>query len=425
MRSSRHRLTIAAFGVASIAMAIWLATFSLLSDAVNFLPHWDFKVYAAASDAFRAGKNPTILKEITYYGADIPYNYGPLFSRFFLPLFYGPRDLTEIGFVLVKIASVFAGCALLTRALRRPLWYALPMFALTGLMYGGALQLDFNAGNISGFEFLEACLLVWAVIERRSAVFIAVLTLLCLGKPTWIVFSILPAAYSMDRRAWKLAILSFVAVMASQGLSFALYPQATMEFIRQGAKWREAGFLNPCLRECFGDIARVVGIPTKITKLLYAATALLIPGGILLLRHRLAKRLGAPSEGMEPSGETPRQNPLGAIGLTLFLFMPAFMPRYKVYSYTLLVPFLFAALLLLPISWRARWGLALLAAFPFVYHFSALLSLTGYDLSQKVGILVAYLPCYLAILVAVLVLRTVLKNVTTGANPQPTSQASL
>ncbi len=316
-------------------VGLWiLAGFQLLNMAVHpylhtfaeglWQPnHWDFDVYRAAHDAYRAGENPLDLAALAKRGQGIPYNYSPAFAKATMWLFDGPRDAVEVRFVLAKLVAIVLGFFTLVRGLGLK-GAMVPVAAfLVAFGFGSGLLVDMAAGNITAFESLWMSLLVVGAYRRWDGLFLLGLFLLCFGKPIWGIFAAVPVLFWWDRRGWRAFAFGVGAFALPLVLSLLVSRAGTAQYLRASFGFREVGWINPCLRELLSGAMGTIGMGGKSATLAWVGIA----GGLASWAARTRRSLGATPAGL-------------AFGASSLLLLPCILPRFKPYAYGLLVPYL-------------------------------------------------------------------------------------
>ena len=317
------------------------------ANGLDLANHWDYRVYKASSDLVANGGDPLDFTQLKAMGVNIPYNYSPAFTRATSWMLAGDYHAAETRFIAAKLLAIVASWIVLVVGLRlRGLWPALAAFMLT-FGFGSAVLVDMAAGNITAFELLWISGLTVGAWRRWDALFVVTLFLLCLGKPIWGIFAIVPVALYWDRRSALSFGLGMAAFALPLVLSGMISPAGTRQYLTSAFAFRETGYINPCSREMIGRVVARLRLPDAIGTLAWAASAITL--AVVAIRRRAAA-------GVDGT----------AIGAALLLLLPFLLPRFKPYAFALLIPFLVLALskgTFLPR--RAAW-IMLFAAAPFL-----------------------------------------------------------
>lgn len=286
--------------------------------AVSLAAHdyqWDLRSYYYAVRLCAAGQNPYSMAALRRMPEEIhnPFVYPLAALAIFRPLarleyrtaylvFLGLKLLGLAGLLLLWHRGVFE---------RRP---SLPLLLfLAAFGYGAAGLIDLQVGNVATFEALLiwAGLLLWSRGKSEASAIAFALAAIC--KLTPILFLSLPAA---DRRGrlWAAGALALFAGVVL--LPFRGHPEWLHTFLTNGTHLDERGAFNPSSLALFRDLSDALGVP-HLAPALYAAFA----AGVLSLAWRRGR------------GRSRLQ--------TAFLCVFAYalvMPRFKNYSYLLLIP---------------------------------------------------------------------------------------
>ncbi len=312
---------------------------------------WDFKTYYYAGRAFRAGLNPYYLRSLSQMaGQEIGfyYAYPPSALLLFDGLSRLPFPLASRLFFLAKMIALVGLYLLWGRGfLPRGLESLFLAFTIFG--FGGALYVDLVSGNVNLFEQLGIWLALWAFLRQRWRLFAIALALASFFKLWPLVLLILPVLGG-GRRAKRAAAASFALAVGLQAPGFLLYPELGATFLRQLPQIDSRGPRNPSLLAFLRDlgdwgVGRWNGLPAWLPEAVFVLAVALILG--ITLKALRERRVG-------------RRQMVTLLCLTLALVLP----RFKDYTYVLLLLPTYLALVEWMPAVRGRFLLFLLMLSP-------------------------------------------------------------
>jgi hypothetical protein len=284
----------------------------------------DLLAYHAAGRAMLEGHDPYVLENL--HGASTPFVYSPLAWPWARALALLDWETLQKAYFALKVAALLA-LAFTWRAWFRgqPLAFAVTlMLGLVGFRL--AVRIDLFTGNVAIFE----ALLVWSALLQLRA-----------GRAGW--FSVLLSLGSLlklaplglfvllrSKRAWALSVLAWACAV---GASVAVMPEAWREFVQAVAMLDERGPQNPTMLSLLRDL----GLPWP-----WLGWALWSAGVIALTTWALRRR---------PSFEL--------ASMLVMLAWALVLPRFKDYSYVMLLP---AAAQALVWAGLRRWPLTVVLA---------------------------------------------------------------
>lgn len=310
--------------------------FCLVETAVkNNIYQWDFKVFYFAAKAFFSGLNPYDISSLCRISGEslrLNYVYSPVTLFFFSPFIVFNYSTSYYIYFMLKLAVFFMLIFIWrNKFLDRGISYSL-LFIFSMLFFDQTGHLDFASGNISIFEQF----ILWSAflffLRDRTIPFLLLILILTLFKITPIFFVCL-IFFKWDRKKLRhLILFAILLVIIIVAIIWAFPKEYLYTYINNIINKREYGSLNPCSFALIKDLVFLSGNGYRgyviIAYLLFCFLICLLT---LKSTGKLAKKHSL-------SDETKRK-----YILYLFCFLYALiMPRFKVYSYLLLiVPVLF------------------------------------------------------------------------------------
>jgi len=293
---------------------------------------WDFKAYYYAGHAYEKGLNPYLHASIAEVaGEELGYFYA--YSPATLPWL---RVLTLVDFQTAYFLYLF--CKLLALGGLLYLWTVKfmssevdPIFYLLCLFgFGGSIYVDLVSGNISLFEQLGLWIAFYAFLQKKRILFCLFIVLTSLFKLTPIIFLVL-LVFTEERDRFRYLILSGASFIVIQGLSYLQQPIFFEHFLSIGWKLDERGLRNPSVLALLRDGFEFLEQRNIITSpILPFSLYLVFIVVIVLVTWLVLKRV---------------KNDKKLILFTLCLSYALIMPRFKDYTYVLL---------LLPTYWLVK-----------------------------------------------------------------------
>ncbi|MEW5702182.1 MAG: glycosyltransferase family 87 protein [Candidatus Zixiibacteriota bacterium] len=387
----RRILTAAAVGLLVLFAVYLIANIALRPDRYQ----WDFRVYYYAARGYPVGVDPYNPQEIQKFAPScplLPFVYPPPILTAFRLLAELPYDVAYYVWLGLKVLALIGLIFIWRRYLFRDA-APLPMVLILLLGFSGTIYMDLMTGNISILEQF----LLWSgivlLLRGRLLAFSALVILAASFKLTPAVFLLL-LVFSPSPRRWRFLVGSVAASVGLLALSYFADPSLFMRFV--DAAWRidERGTDgNPSLLALIRDLGEQV-FPASAMPwaqpglfLLYGAAVI----AILWVSIRSWRRLRTVSAG-------------DADLATLHLFCVTYalvMPRFKTYSFIMLLPAAFYAL-----KRNAH-----LAAFPFLLALFALLLHPPLPTRPPTQLLVEVLWLYHPLLLAFLLWGLLLHSV--------------
>jgi glycosyl transferase family 87 len=306
---------------------VWFLQKLHWSDPGNL---WDFTVYYHSVQAWRAGLDPydTASLPPALSTAGFKFNYPPYALVLFEPFALLPLPRAMLVYLVLKLIAlgwlVRIWSRLLQTSLLEPPWILFLLFA-----YSSAMFIDFVSGNVTTFEQLLLWLGVTALLKERYWPYVAAVVAASLLRITLIPL-LLACLVAPGRRGYG-HVAGGVAAFASIFLvTYLVAPQLTVEFFQSIPKnFGESGRLNPSLMPLVHDVStlarRVYDAPLMpaIELGLYALLAAAIVAPTMVMARRVAG--------------TTAVNRNEVIVYLLFLAYALALPRFKNYSYMLLI----------------------------------------------------------------------------------------
>ncbi len=291
---------------------------------------WDFRVYYYGAAAWRGGLDPYDPRVLPadLFGGGWKFNYPPYALPAFAPFTALPVVRAMQAFMAVKLIAFAWLVTIWSRLLRtgvtEPLWVLFLLFA-----YSSAIFVDFVSGSVTTFEQLLIWIGVAALVQRRYAAFVASIVAASLFRLTPIALLVVCFALP-DRRALRYfagGVAAFVAILAATALAA---PQLMAGFVRSvSTNFGERGWLNPAALPLATDLAAMAGRtlhiapPPMAATAIYAAIVLAIAVPTVVAVARIA-----------PDDRAER---LDVVVYVAFLATALVLPRFKNYSYMLLI----------------------------------------------------------------------------------------
>ncbi|MBD3298720.1 MAG: DUF2029 domain-containing protein, partial [candidate division Zixibacteria bacterium] len=317
-------------------LRIVLALFSLYvlgEIATNIeMRQWDFRSYYYAAEIDADGGNPYNLHDLNRRAKEetvLPFMYPPItlpFFRLFAAMSFNAAYYVWFVFkLLLAAALIWIWRRYFFPAVDRDLF---AWFMLLG--FGAAVYIDLVTGNITMLEQV----LIWAglvaLLRERLAVFAIAIILASLFKFTPMLFLLLlPLLHG--RRGWMWAVGSAGAFVAVLGVSYLFDTESWRAFLISVPMADEPGRMgNPSILSLARDIVAITTMKTglvlgnAVAYVLYAIVGVFVVG--LSVQH------------VRGSRATQRPDwPTIAIYLACLVFA-LIMPRFKTYSFILVVP---------------------------------------------------------------------------------------
>jgi len=286
----------------------------------------DLRIYHAAAKACAEGRNPYDAGALTSAlgkTQPLPFVYPPATLPLLRSLLVLDYRTTYFAFFALKIAGVIALVLMWQRRLFPEAAARACLYLLCALAYAQTIKMDVRAGNISVFEQLLIWTAALAFLRRRPGLYAALIASAAVFKVTAAVLLLL-LLVDRDRRA-KAALLAATAGLAVvHGVSAAVRPDLFAAFLRNAAALDDRGGVNPASLAVIRDgLERLAGdrVFPHLDAVVYGLFVLLVLGALVWVGRRhdfRADRVGAVFVG--------------------FLAYALAVPRFKDYSYILLIP---------------------------------------------------------------------------------------
>ncbi|MHC5065346.1 MAG: glycosyltransferase family 87 protein [Planctomycetota bacterium] len=313
-----------------IAGAILLLLFSYLGREVWLQSGetlWDFQTYYAAAQAHQEGLNPYdlgLLSEV--FGREIkhPYTYPPATLYCFRPFLWMGFETACLVFVGLKVLAFGFLLVIWGRLLAKP-GLGLALLVLLPLAYSGAALVDLRAGNISVFEQVLVWLGFASLMRGRLMPFVACILLVASFKLLPIAFLVFLLGQDRGRQSGAIARTAMLVVIALA--LHLIFSGGYLETYAAAIGLRdERGSINPSSFAFWGSVLHFLAgdefasASSWLRWLLYLLGVVLVTA---LTWRKIARRL--------------QGDPLTAF-ILFSLGYALVMPRFKDYSYLLLVP---------------------------------------------------------------------------------------
>jgi len=283
----------------------------------------DLRIYRAAAQADALGRNPYEPGALTGPGGktqSLPFVYPPVALPLLRALLVFDYRTTYFLFFALKMAAVVALIALWRRWLFPDDLSGACLYLLCALAYGQTLKMDVRAGNISVFEQVLIWTGVLALLRGRTWLYAGLIAAAALFKLTTAGL-LLVLLLDRSRRALGPLLGALAGLALVHGLSAAVRPDLFAAFLRNAAMLDDRGRTNPAALALIRDgVDRWAGpAPPHLDWILYGLVVLLVTAGCLWV----ARRQDIAREGLV---------------FAVFLAFAVAAPRFKDYSYILLIP---------------------------------------------------------------------------------------
>jgi hypothetical protein len=258
----------------------------------------------------------------------LPFVYPPVVLPLLGPLVVFDYRTTYYAFFVLKIAAVAALILLWQRSFFAADASRACLYLLCALAYGQTIKMDVRAGNISVFEQVLIWTAVLAFLRRRPGIYAALIAAAAVFKLTAAGLLLL-LLVDRDRRSVAALLAAVSGLALVYGISAAVHPDLFAAFLRNAAALDDRGSVNPALLPLIRDgLERLAGGkgPAHSDMILYGLTALLI--GLTSLT--VVRRRGLADDRECVDRET-------AVFFVFFMYA-LISPRFKDYSYILLIP---------------------------------------------------------------------------------------
>ncbi len=291
---------------------------------------WDFRVYYHAAQAWRAGLDPYDSGSLpaTLSAPGLRFSYPPYALGVFAPITLVPLKQAVVVYFALKLLVlgwlVRMWSRLLRTSITEPAWI---LFLIFG--YSSTLFVDFVSGSVTTFEHLLIWIGVsWLRKERYSA-YVAAIVGASLFRLTPILL-LLACLAVPGRRGYRLVAGGIAAFACILLLTYAVTPRLSVEFLQSIQKnYGERGFLNPATLPLVEDVAALANesYGISLTPVVQMAIYLAIAAAILVPTLIAVRGVARSQAG----------NRIDVIVYLVFLATALVLPRFKNYSYMLLL----------------------------------------------------------------------------------------
>jgi hypothetical protein len=292
---------------------------------------WDFRVYYHATQAWRAGLdpyNPSSSLPATLSTVGLKFSYPPYALGLFAPITLVPLKQALMVYLALKLLVLGRLVQIWSRLLRtsmtEPAWILFLIFA-----YSSTIFVDFASGSVTTFEQL----LIWTGVswlrkERYWAYVVAVVAASLFRLTP--MFLLLACLAVPDRRGYRLVASGIAAFACILLLTYAVTPGLTVEFLQSIPKnVGERGYINPATLPLVQDVTALVEGRYGISLTPVVQTAIYVTfAAAILVPTMIAVRGVATIEA---------GNRIDVIVYLVFLASALVLPRFKNYSYMLLL----------------------------------------------------------------------------------------
>lgn len=357
---------------APVALTLILGTVFVVIAGHPGKYQWDLETYYYGARAFQEGKNPYD-RDVVSAVAETPVRFRYVYPPHTLPVMavLTHLPLREAFLLWLALKGVLI-CALFLVWMRILPEMVDPVYLLVAVLaFNGAILADLIAGNISLLEQV----ILWSgflMLRRNLTVSALLIAAASFFKVTYALFLVLPLIVPGERRG-RAVTAGMIFVLAPLAISAFVTPGLFQAFLSSTgvvADPLERGDSNPSLFAFLltaGDI-------------LHQSTGLAVPAAVpvgLFVIHAIALVVVV-WRCLQVMRAAPGPDPVMDAVFLLTLAYPLCVPRFKDYSYILLIP---AALSVLVRGTAvARGALLFILIVPTFTLFSELLPLTEYSL---------------------------------------------
>lgn len=310
---------------ALVCAAWWLQKLGLAHP----VGEWDFLVYYHAAVAWRSGLNPydPSLLPPDLVAQALKFSYPPYALAAFAPFTQlSPLHAMQL-FLVAKVAAFGCLLAIWSRLLQTratdPAWVLFLLFA-----YSSAIFVDFVAGSVTTFEQLLIWAGVAALLKHRSGVFVASVVAASLFRMTPIVL-LIASLMIPDRRLVRPVVAGLVTFALILLATYAVAPVLMTEFLRTiPANAGERGWLNPAAMPLAIDLAAMAARAMHVAPAPIVSTAIYVA---------IVAAIALPTIAIVRSTAREGGGRLDAMVYAAFLATALVLPRFKNYSYMLLI----------------------------------------------------------------------------------------
>ncbi|HUU45965.1 MAG TPA: glycosyltransferase family 87 protein [Acidobacteriota bacterium] len=312
-----------------LLVAAWLVG-TIAADTDQY--QWDFQMYYHAARADAAGLNPydpgTVWR-LSGGRYQMRFVYPPLTLPFFRLWTNLPYE-TAFQLWLVFKLLLLGGLITIWKRYLFPREPTAPFLLILLLAFSATVYIDLIAGNISIIEQFLLWSAFLALLRKKPLLFCGGVLVASLFKLTPIIF-VFCLPFLPVRNRWVYVGGSLAAFAAFLGLGYALDPVAYREFFAAAAAIDEGGSLgNPSLYSLVHEIAGGAGslwksFPVSVTSVVVYVLA---AAAVVAATWRRIRRM-------------PDRDSAEAATAIIFLACLTYaliMPRFKTYSFILLLP---------------------------------------------------------------------------------------
>lgn len=302
---------------------------------------WDFRSYYTAAEAHRQAADPydlNVLSEIAGDAIVYPYTYPPATLFAFRPFLWLDYETASLVFLALKVLAYGALLLLWGRVLPWP-GAGLALLVMIPLAFAGAAQVDLRSGNLAVFEQL----LIWLGLTNfmRGKALSFVLYILLAASFKLLPLALLLLVFCKDGSGRPRGLdLAAGAMLLAIALHYVLSAGLMDSYMDSMGIRDERGSINPCSFAFWGSLLHFFAGPELAAPESWLRWLLYLLGACLVFVTG-ARRVWI---------KLPKDR-LAAI-LTASLTYALILPRFKDYSYLLLIPAAIAACLSQRGTWR-------------------------------------------------------------------------
>lgn len=287
--------------------------------------------YYWAAKAQRAGYDPYQLASLSWVAGKnivLPYLYPPGVLYLIRPLTWLPLDVAIVVFVSLKLAGLVALLLLWLACLGKQ--EALPLLVLLVLGFSHAVLNDVFAGNVSTFEQLALWFGFLLLLRQRVVAFSILVVLASVAKVTPLGFLLL-VLFTSHRRRFLIFACAGGAGLLSILASFGGSPTRMFNYFKLVGTYYERGPSNPTLFPLLLDVYQPLALRSRLAWLIaanatYGLAVIVLLGLTALVAIRIWRL---------------RRDDRAAMLdylMGIILVYAIALPRFKNYSYVLLIP---------------------------------------------------------------------------------------
>lgn len=292
---------------------------------------WDFKTYYYSAKAFLYGSNPYDIGQLSDAageGLKQHYAYSPMSNWFFAPFTILSFPAAYNLYLILKIAVLILLILLWRKHFLDGktdiLFYVFVVFGFSSAVY-----LDFRSGNISVFEQAVIWLSFYFLLKNKNIYFCLLIVLVSLFKLTPILFLALLPILGRKHR-WSALGISVCAFLSLLFVNYLIWPGLFVNWIHNALSFVEEGSINPTTFSMMRELTLLIlqapksSLSLVVALFTYGIIVLAVATVSWILIRRIKNQDNSVYE-------------MTILFLTCVTFAIV-IPRFKDYSYILLIP---------------------------------------------------------------------------------------